>query len=235
MFQRQRGGDSRLRARPRDPAVDKKPQDAQDKGASPGEHPLGLDPGRDGLLRIPSKYRPDVPAPLAVLLHGAGGRARRVISLLGVAESLGVIVLAPESRGSTWDAIQGDYGPDVGFIDRALQQTFDRFTIDRRRIAIGGFSDGASYALSLGLDNGDLFSHILAFSPGFIATRKPQGRPRIFVAHGTADDILPIVSTSRRLVPALDSAGYSVTYREFDGPHTVPPNIAHEGFVWFMR
>lgn len=31
-----------------------------------------------------------------------------------------------------------------------------------------GFSDGASYALSLGLPNGNLFSHIVAFSPGFM-------------------------------------------------------------------
>ena len=31
-----------------------------------------------------------------------------------------------------------------------------------------GFSDGASYALSLGAANGDLFTHIAAFSPGFM-------------------------------------------------------------------
>ena len=77
-----------------------------------GEHPLGLASDRDGLLRIPARYRPDTPAPLAVLLHGAGGHARRIVSLLGVADSLGVIVLAPESRGgSTWDAIRGGFGP----------------------------------------------------------------------------------------------------------------------------
>lgn len=31
-----------------------------------------------------------------------------------------------------------------------------------------GFSDGASYALSLGQPNADVFSHIIAFSPGFM-------------------------------------------------------------------
>ena len=223
-----RQGNSRLQARPGVPTAT----------VAPGEHSLGLATGRDGLLRIPGTYRPDTPAPLALLLHGAGGRARRIVSLLGVADSLGVIVLAPESRDGTWDAIRGDFGPDVEFVNRALEHTFARCAVDKRRVAIGGFSDGASYALSLGLDNGDLFTHILAFSPGFIipaASRSPLGRPRVFVSHGKQDEILPIGSTSRRLVPALENGNYAVTYREFDGPHSVPPSIAHEGFLWFTR
>ena len=223
--QRARTGDSRLRARPAPPTL----------GVTTGDHQLGLDARRDGLLRVPANYKPGNPAPLAVLLHGAGGRSQRIVSLLGVAESLGVVVLAPESRGATWDVIRGDYGPDVEFINRALESAFQRVAVDPRRIAVGGFSDGATYALSLGLDNGDLFTHILAFSPGFIATRQPHGRPRIFVSHGKQDEVLPIASTSRRLVPALEQARYPVTYREFDGPHTVPPSIAHEAFTWFAR
>lgn len=223
--QRARTGGSRLRARPNAPTVT----------VAPGEHALGLDAQRDALVIVPRTYRPETPAPLVVLLHGAGGRARRVVSQVGVAESLGVIVLAPHSRGGTWDAIRGDFGPDVDFVDRALAAVFERCAVDPRRIAVGGFSDGASYALSLGVDNGDLFTHILAFSPGFIVSRRREGRPRIFVSHGKQDEILPISSTSRRLVPALEEAGYSVKYREFDGPHTVPPSVAHEAFLWFTR
>jgi predicted esterase len=40
-----------------------------------------------------------------------------------------------------------------------------------------GFSDGASYALSLGLANGDLFTHVLGFSPGFMRVPRHVGRP----------------------------------------------------------
>ena len=223
--QRGRGGDSRLLARIA----------AVESTLGPGNHALGLDARRDGILRIPEQYRPETPASLAVLLHGAGGRAERIVSLLGIAATMGVVVLAPESRASTWDAIRGDFGPDVSFIDRALAHTFARVAVNPRKIAIGGFSDGATYALSLGLDNGDLFTHVLAFSPGFIASRSPRGRPRIFVSHGRQDEVLPIAATSRRLVPALDAGPYEVVYREFDGPHTVPPAIAHEGFRWFAR
>jgi phospholipase/carboxylesterase len=220
-----RGGDSLLRVRPKAPSTT----------IAPGEHALGLGIDRDGLLIVPAGYKPDKSAPLAVMLHGAGGAARRVVGLMSVADSLGVLILAPESRGTTWDAIRGSFGPDVDFINRSLAQTFDRCLVDHRRVAIGGFSDGATYGLSLGLDNGSLFTHILAFSPGFSASRRPQGRPRIFISHGRADRILPIDVTSRRIVPALEDAGYPVTYREFDGPHAVPPEIAREGFTWFTR
>jgi predicted esterase len=86
------------------------------------------------------------------------------------------------------------------------------YAIDPARVAIGGFSDGASYALSLGLTNGDLFSHVLAFSPGFMAPAGQEGSPRIFVSHGTRDAVLPIDRCSRRIVPTLRRAGYDVAY-----------------------
>ena len=152
-----------------------------------------------------------------------------------MADALGVILLIPDSRDGTWDAIRGPFGPDVDFVGRALEHTFERCAVAPGKIAIGGFSDGASYALSLGLDNGSLFTHVIAFSPGFTANRRPQGRPRIFISHGKSDNVLPIDACSRRIVPQLEDAGYAVTYKEFDGPHTVPEPIAQDAFKWFVR
>jgi phospholipase/carboxylesterase len=103
------------------------------------------------------------------------------------------------------------------------------------RITLGGFSDGATYALSLGLRNGDLFPRVVAFSPGFIVEGPPHGTPRFFVSHGTADTILPIDSCSRRIVPALRQRGYDVTFREFDGGHEVPESIAREAMNWIAK
>src|SRR5215204_3424575 len=160
----------RLRARPDPP-----PSDA----ARAGLRPLGLGSTRDGLLYVPAGYGADNMAPLALTLHGAGGDARSGIShFLHLADEAGVVLLAPESRGRSWDVLVGGYGPDVEFIDRALEWTFERLTLDTRRLAITGFSDGASYALSLGLTNGDLFTHLIAFSPGFLTTADRRGKPR---------------------------------------------------------
>ena len=174
--------------------------------------------------------------PLVVLLHGAGEDARDGLAQLREqADVSGLILLSLASRGPTWDFVMGGYGPDVAAIDAALENTFARYAVDPARVAIGGYSDGASYALSLGIANGDLFTHVLAFSPGFVAPAGRVGSPRIFVSHGKRDRWLPIDRCSRRIVPQLERAGYEVTYREFDGPHVVPPQIGREAVDWLTR
>ena len=200
-----------------------------------GAQPLGLDSGRDGILYIPPGLTE--PAPFLLLLHGATGSAAGITRRLNAfanADALKMVILAPDSREGTWDATRRGFGPDVAFVDRALALAFERVALDPKRIGIGGFSDGASYALSLGILNGDLFTHIAAFSPGFFVADAPVGKPLIYMSHGQQDEILPIDTTSRRLRPRFERAGYEVRYREFPGPHTVPPPIVKEALEWFV-
>jgi phospholipase/carboxylesterase len=204
-----------------------------DGARGPGLHRLGLDGRRDGLLRVP-EAAPEAPLPLIVMLHGAGGDARGTLTLIEAAAP-GALLLVPESRGATWDVILGAFGPDVAFLDRALRAVFADHPVDPRRIACAGFSDGASYALTLAIANGDLFTHALAFSPGFAAPPVRVGRPAIFVSHGIKDEVLPIGPCSRRLVPRLTAAGYAVDYREFPGGHFVPPRLAAEAVEPLLR
>lgn len=147
-----------------------------------------------------------------------------------------MVLLVPDSRGDTWDAIRGAFGPDVEFIDRALQHVFDRCAIDATRIALAGFSDGASYALSLGISNGDLFSHLIAYSPGFFESVEPLvGKPRVYISHGEADVVLPVTLSRDRIVPTFTNAGYDVTYEEFAGGHEVPAAISESALDWFLE
>ena len=174
-----------------------------------------------------------LPTPLLVLLHGAGGTAQQAVDLVADrAGAAGLALLAPPSRAGTWDVIAGGWGPDVAFINRALQAVSARWPTDPARVAVAGFSDGASYALSLGLANGGLFGAVLAFSPGFVAPVPARGQPRVFISHGKEDEVLPVGPCSRRIVPALRQAGYDVNYREFDGGHTVPRSIADDALAW---
>jgi predicted esterase len=169
------------------------------------------------------------------MLHGAGGEAAHAMALVrDVAAARGVVVLAPASRGPTWDVIRGGYGPDVAALDRALAGLFERLAIDPARIAVGGFSDGGSYALCLGLANGDLFVDVLAFSPGFAAPAVMTGRPRIFISHGDRDEVLPVERCGRRLAQALGEGGYEVAYREFAGGHAVPPEMVADAIDRFL-
>ena len=64
-------------------------------------------PERAGfLLRVPATYRPGRAAPLAMMLHGATGRAEDALALPeGLAERTGLILLAPNSRGYTLDVL----------------------------------------------------------------------------------------------------------------------------------
>lgn len=214
--------DGRLLARPR-PAA---------KPSTAGLTPLAIGRERDGLLYVPETAKSG-PVPLLVLLHGAGGSAQGVHRrIFGGADTIGFAVLIPDSRGPTWDAIRGIYGPDIAFIDSALQVTFSRVSIDPARVIVSGFSDGASYALAIGRMNGDLFSRIIAFSPGFIPASTATGKPAIYITHGDNDPILPFEMTSQRIVPALRRTGYDVTLKQFVGGHTVPPDLAREAFTW---
>lgn len=202
----------------------------------PGLHPLNLRRQRDPVLYVPKSAKPTEPTPLLVFLHGAGGSEQGGIRRLSsFADELGFLLLSPASEDTTWDAVRIGYGLDVHTIDQALARAFTLRPVDTRRIGLCGFSDGASYALGLGLSNGDLFGSVIAFSPGFIPPGgKRTGKPRIFVSHGRDDTILPIATCSRRLVPELAQSGYAVTYREFDGPHTVPPEITGEAMRWYL-
>jgi predicted esterase len=199
----------------------------------PGVHGLGALGSPDSAVHVPAGCSPEQPLPLVLLLHGAGGRPEHTPALLDDAHD-GAVIIAPKSHATTWDALGRGYGDDVALIDRLLAWTLQRVAIDTDRIVIGGFSDGASYALSLGLLNPQLFTHVLAFSPGCVL-RVPQEaveRPRVFVSHGRADQVLPLKSCSARIVPALRAAGYEVRYLEFDGGHEVPVFVRREGVRW---
>ena len=215
-------GDGRLSARPQ----------SGTKTSVDGVRPLGLDLSRDAYLSVPAGAG-DQPLPLIVMFHGAGGSGERFIRRVTPAiEQIRAAVLVPTSRNGTWDAIRDGFGPDVSFLNRTLEQVFRLVAIDPRHIAAGGFSDGATYALSLGLINGDLFQRIVAFSPGFVVEGRPSGRPQIFVSHGTNDQILPIDRCSRRIVPSLKQRGYDVTFREFEGGHEMPAEIVKDALSW---
>jgi len=174
------------------------------------------------------------PYRLVVLLHGAGGSARQGLQLmLPVAQSRRLLLVAPASVGATWDVLSSGFGPDVRRLDRVLSEVLGGYPVDR--MSIGGFSDGASYALSLGLANADLFTHIIAFSPGFLVPTPRVGTPHVYISHGRADEVLPIDQTTRRIVAQLRAADVPAEVHEFDGPHVVTADIAEDAMGWLTR
>ena len=222
-------GDGRITARPHSPA-NLSADVALGKPIN-----LGLDSKRDAILYVP-KSAASRPLPLLMFLHGATQSADDMAWYLDSApDETGVAILAPNSRETTWDAITDSFGPDVQFLNRALERVFETVTVDPARIAIGGFSDGATYAIALGLINGDLFKRVAAFSSGFLFDATTHGKPSFFISHGTQDNILPIDRCGRKVAADLKSRGYDVTFREFDGRHEIPGDVMREGLRWVAK
>lgn len=236
---RAQAGDGRLSARP-------SAQASLEPAADRGHVRL---PGlpRDTQIYVPSSYEPGKSAPALLLLHGAGGSARQDIrTFIDAAETYGLILIAPQASAKTWDIIAqrkrnldgswlpGDFGADARRINTVLTSVFSRYDIDPARMAIAGFSDGASYALALGTINRELFPSIIAFSPGFAPSKRRVGRQRVFVSHGMRDTVLPFAVAQQLTVPSLRALRLDVTFRTFDGGHGVPADILRDALAWFL-
>jgi phospholipase/carboxylesterase len=190
---------------------------------APGEHELRIASGRRALMRV-SKQIGGPGRALLVALHGAGsgGAPGGLFAFRGAWNVPDLVIVAPAAAGSGWSS----GATDVHSVDRALRAAFARCRIDPHRVAIGGFSSGAGMTLWLGLANGDLFRSLLVFSGGDSFPTARVGKPRVFVAHGTLDGVIPISLGGDRIVRELRADGYDVTYKRFRGGHRVVPSIA---------
>ena len=208
----------RLDARPR----------AGARPCKPGDYELRISGRRRALMRVTRPLRGRRPA-LLLALHGAGsgGAPGGLYAFRGAWSVPGLVIVAPAAAGTGWSLGV----TDVGFVDRTLQRALARCRVDRRRIAVGGFSSGASMALWLGLSNGDLFRGIIALSGGGALPDERIGKPSVFLAHGTLDGVIPIELGGDVIARELRGQGYAVTYRRFRGPHRVLSSVAREAVV----
>ena len=208
---------------------------AQDK-VPYGQSRLGLsDDIRDGTLYIPKSYKPGTPMPLLIMLHGFSGWGDSQRSLFALAEELGFIVITPESRDITWGKEAPGFDQDVRYIGAAFRHVGSIANIDFDRVALGGQSDGAGYALTMGLAYGDTFNHLIVLAGGgLIEPIRRKGMPKIFIAHGVKDSTMPIDVSGRKNVAQLKKEGYDVTYHEHEGGHGTPREIVRESIEWFL-
>ena len=192
---------------------------------TPGQHELRIEPGRRALLQVTPPGKSQARA-LLLALHGAGsgGAPGGLWAFRGAWDLPGLVIVAPAAAGSSWTT----GAQELRFVDRALQRAFRRCRVDRRRVGVGGFSSGASLALSLGLTNGNLFHAVIALSPGGSLPSERVGKPRIFLAHGSADSVIPIEYGGDQVARELRGAGYAVTYRRFRGGHRPLQPIVRE-------
>jgi phospholipase/carboxylesterase len=204
------------------------------EACAPGEYALRLGNGRTARMRV-TQGSGTGPRGLILAFHGAGGSAPEGLFVFrGAWKVPGLVLVAPAALGNTWSALHRRKDLDLATVNRSLAEAWRRCRIDRRRVAVGGFSDGATYALSVGLQNGDVFRSVLALSPGGLLDVERRGKPRVFIGHGRRDDVLPI-GRSEATVRTLRSSGYRVTYKRFDAGHEVTPAISSAAVRWYLQ
>lgn len=222
--------------------------------ARPPGSAAGLPSGKTALSNDAVAYVPASvaagPVPLVVLLHGAGGRSERFLDrFVAEADRGGFMLLALQSKAATWDLVPRNdrgggplamksgpvmrYGADVGRIDAVLAELYAKARVDARRSVLLGFSDGASYALSLGLANPQLFAAIIALSPGFVTIpAKVAPSQRIYIAHGRRDQVLPFQVAQKDIAGLLLANGLKPQFRPFEGDHRIDDEALTEGLAY---
>ena len=221
--------------------------------AAPPATPIAASDTRSGVLSLAGgayaylpKGRTGAPSPVLVALHGAGGQASQVLeSFREAADANGIVLLIPQSAKGTWDMIedlksrlgvelnvQPRYGKDLKALDAALADLFTKVAVDPARVGIMGFSDGATYALSVGTANPRLFKQIIAFSPGPAFLSRDAGDQYVFISHGENDRVLPF-ATARGHAAKLRVRNIPVEFEKFDGGHEVPKAIKEKAMAFF--
>ena len=82
--------------------------------------------------------------------------------------------------------------------------------------------------------NGDVASHLIVSSAGFLSVQVQVGAPRIFLSHGLRDAQIPIDRSARIHAARLREAGYDLTYVEYDGPHAYDAGVVGRAVDFFL-
>lgn len=112
-------------------------------------------------------------------------------------------------------------------LDLTIAAALDEVQLDRSRLVLGGFSQGAMLATETALHRGDAIAGLLLWSGTLISesqwrSQAAQTPPlKIVQSHGRFDPILPFV-TATWLRDLLKESGHEVRWLEFNGPHTIP-------------
>jgi len=180
-------------------------------------------------LIVPEGYDESAPHALVFLFHGAGDSAtnlQRGLRFESVTDG-DAIVVYPQGRpvlagNSGWE-LEEDTA-DTAFFDALFADLSARFCVDRARVFAAGFSYGGFFSNLLGCIRGDVLRAIAPVSAA-APSGECVGQAAAWIAHGTADGIVPFVSgsTARRRWRSRNGCSMETE------PTTPTPCVAHLG------
>ena len=220
--------------------VEPKAVEPSDEAAPTGfvhvEHGAGK-----AVLLTPDEIDPERRYPLITVMHGAGRQDEMLVKACrDEPERRQALFLVPRSVNPTWDLIACEERPDLDFLEWAYDLIYRRYPVDHFRQGLLGYSDGASYALSVGLSNPRLFRALMVWAAGFVTLDSSllsdgDPRPDVLLEYGTHDPVFPfeMIATPMRL--ALETAGYPLEFRvDQGGRHWPSGDFQREALDWFF-
>lgn len=193
------------------------------------------------VLLTPSKIEPGKQYPLFTVLHGAGRQDEMLTKACqGEPDRRDAFFLIPRSVEPTWDLIVGGEAKDIDFLAYAYDLIYRRYPIDPKRQVLIGYSDGASYALSLALSNPGLFDAALCWAAGFVmldptALAPEAPKPSIYLEYGTHDELFPFERIALPMKENLTRAGYPVEFSvDEGGRHWPSGSFQGEALDWYF-
>lgn len=194
------------------------------------------------VLLTPPQIDPSRRYPLVTVFHGAGRQDEMLVKACrGEPEARQALFLVPRSLQPTWDLIAGGQGqPDLEFLEYAWELIYRRYPIDAEKQAVVGYSDGASYALSLALSNPGFFDAALCWAAGFAmmdrnAVGAENRRTRFYLEYGTADELFPFEQIALPMRENLEQAGYEVEFSvDEGGRHWPSGSFQREALDWYF-
>jgi phospholipase/carboxylesterase len=211
-------------------------------GVSPPTGFVRIEAGASrAILLTPDEIDPSRRYPLISVLHGAGRRDEQLAKAYrDEAERRQALFLIPRSALLTWDLIASPERHDLDFLEYAYELIYRRYPVDFERQALIGYSDGASYGLSIGLSNPRLFRAVMSWAAGFVVLddtfiEEGDPKPSILMEHGTHDPVFPFEAIALPLRARLEAAGYPVHFRiDEGGRHWPSGDFQPEALDWFF-
>lgn len=194
-----------------------------------------------GVLLTPDELDPTRVYPLFTVFHGAGRQDEMLVKACrDEPEARQAFFFVPRSVEPTWDLIAGGQGADFEFLEFAWDLIYRRYPVDAGAQCLIGYSDGASYALSLALSNPGFFDAALCWAAGFAvmdrqAVGLPDRRTRLYLEYGTHDELFNFEQVALPMRDRLLSAGYEVEFSvDEGGRHWPSGTFQREALNWYF-
>ena len=184
---------------------------------------------RSMLVYAPSGIEKD--RPLIIQMHGMNQDApyqKNAAKWEPIADTARFVVVFPNGENKAWD-ISGD--KDLNFIKAIINEMYNKYGIDKKRVYVSGFSMGGMMSYHVANKMGDQIAAIAPVSGGGSPNSPKRAMP-IMHTHGTTDDVVNYNSTVNTLKGWVNAQKCSSNSQKIKPYPSTKPGSAASLEIW---